>query len=191
MPPTICIYDGTSDLDDHINLFRSAGEVALWPMPLWCKIFVQTLFGAVVFGGIDYQLRGSIVLMTWCQNSRNKFSQQRRRAKDRNEVLRIRRRDNETVENFQARFNKQSIAIPGLTQDLACGAFLQGVNDDELLRKLHDRNEVSDTIEEIMKIAKVYVHQEKSILASHVANKKRESYRESSETDRRGGKIKS
>ncbi|XP_022003295.2 leucine-rich repeat extensin-like protein 1 [Helianthus annuus] len=34
MPQTVGKYDGLTDPDDHLNLFKSAGEVACWPMPL-------------------------------------------------------------------------------------------------------------------------------------------------------------
>ncbi|XP_022007353.1 uncharacterized protein LOC110906547 [Helianthus annuus] len=102
------------------------------------------------------------------------FSQQRRHTKDRNELLHIRRRDNEIVESFIVRFNKESLAIPGITNDLACGAFLQGVNDDELLRTLYGRDGVPSTIDEILRTAKVYVTQEKTVAANHAANRKKE-----------------
>ncbi|XP_022032871.1 uncharacterized protein LOC110933979 [Helianthus annuus] len=121
----------------------------------------------------------------------DEFSQQRRHTKDRNELLHIRRRDNETVENFIIRFNKESLAIPGVTNDLACGAFLQGVNDDELLRTLHGRDGVPPTIDEILRIAKVYVIQEKAVAASHAANRKKEALKNQEEKDHRGSKGKS
>ncbi|XP_022030791.1 uncharacterized protein LOC110931717 [Helianthus annuus] len=191
MSPIMGKYDGTSDPDDHINLYRSAGEVALWPMPLWCNMFVQSLVGSARVWWDSLPVGAIDSFEELVTKFLQQFSQQRRHTKDRNEVLHIHRRDNETVENFLTIFNKESLAIPGLTQELACGAFLQGVNDDELLRKLHDRNGVPDTIEEIMRITKIYVCQEKSIIASHAANKKKESYRPSEESDRRGSKIKS
>ncbi|XP_022003389.1 uncharacterized protein LOC110900837 [Helianthus annuus] len=101
------------------------------------------------------------------------FSQQRRHTKDRNKLLHIRRRDNETVESFIVRFNKEGLEIPGVTNDLACGTFLQGVNDDKLLKTLYGRDGVPSTIEEILRIAKVYVTQEKTVAASHAANRKK------------------
>ncbi|XP_021991865.1 uncharacterized protein LOC110888657 [Helianthus annuus] len=128
MPQTVGKYDGLGDPEDHLNLFKRAREVACWPMPLWCKMFVQTLVGvarvwwdSLPIGEIDSfeDLESKFILQ---------FSQQRRHTKDQNELLHIRRRDNETVESFIARFNKESLAIPGVTNDLACGAFLQGVN---------------------------------------------------------------
>ncbi|XP_022014008.1 uncharacterized protein LOC110913490 [Helianthus annuus] len=190
MPQTVGKYDGLGDPDDHLNLFKSAGEVACWSMPLWCKMFVQTLVGAarvwwdsLPTGEIDSfeDLESKFILQ---------FSQQRRHTKDRNELLHIRRRDNETVENFIIRFNKESLAIPGVTNDLACGAFLQGVNDDELLRTLHGRDGVPPTIDEILRIAKVYVIQEKAVAASHAANRKKEALKNQEEREHRGSRGK-
>ncbi|XP_022031907.1 uncharacterized protein LOC110932967 [Helianthus annuus] len=190
MPQTVGKYDGLGDPDDHLNLFKSVGEVACWPMPLWCKMFVQTLVGAarvwwdsLPIGEIDSfeDLESKFILQ---------FSQQRRHTKDRNELLHIRRRDNETVENFIVRINKESLAIPGVTNDLACGAFLQGVNDDELLRTLHRRDGVPPTIDEILRIAKVYVIQEKAVAASHTANRKKEAQKNHEDREQRVSKSK-
>ncbi|XP_022003426.1 uncharacterized protein LOC110900876 [Helianthus annuus] len=190
MPQTVGKYDGLGDLDDHLNLFKSAGEVACWPMPLWCKMFVQTLVGAarvwwdsLPIGEIDSfeDLEAKFTLQ---------FSQQRRHTKDRNELQHIRRRDNETVESFIVRFNRESLAIPGVTNDLACGAFLQGVNDDELLRTLYGRDGVPPTIDEILRIAKVYVTQEKTVAASHAANRKKEAQKSQDDREQRSSKGK-
>lgn len=45
MPSIIRTYDGTGDLDDHFNTFAGAAETELWSMPVWCRMFVQTLVG--------------------------------------------------------------------------------------------------------------------------------------------------
>ena len=45
MPTNLKLYDGTTDPDDHINRFTGAGNHEEWPMPVWCRMFQQTLDG--------------------------------------------------------------------------------------------------------------------------------------------------
>ncbi|XP_021995379.1 uncharacterized protein LOC110892526 [Helianthus annuus] len=64
------------------------------------------------------------------------------------------------------------------------------VNDDELLRTLHGRDGVPPTIDEILRIAKVYVIQEKAVAASHPANRKKEALKNQEDREQRGSKGK-
>ena len=45
MPNNIKLYNGSTDPDDHINLFAGAANQFEWPMPVWCRMFQQTLDG--------------------------------------------------------------------------------------------------------------------------------------------------
>jgi hypothetical protein len=38
MPSTVSKYEGTSDPDDHLNAFITAGGVDGWTLPVWCHI---------------------------------------------------------------------------------------------------------------------------------------------------------
>nr|GEY56839.1 reverse transcriptase domain-containing protein [Tanacetum cinerariifolium] len=45
MPTNIKLYDGTTDPEDHLGRFASAANSGEWPMPVWCRMFQQTLDG--------------------------------------------------------------------------------------------------------------------------------------------------
>ncbi|GKE01673.1 reverse transcriptase domain-containing protein [Tanacetum coccineum] len=45
MPTNVKTYDGTGDPEDHIGRFVGAGNQGEWPMPVWCRMFQQTLDG--------------------------------------------------------------------------------------------------------------------------------------------------
>ncbi|GJV30780.1 hypothetical protein Tco_1391180 [Tanacetum coccineum] len=45
MPANIKLYDGTTDLEDHLGRFASAANSGEWPMLVWCRMFQQTLDG--------------------------------------------------------------------------------------------------------------------------------------------------
>nr|GEV06773.1 reverse transcriptase domain-containing protein [Tanacetum cinerariifolium] len=46
MPANIKLYDGTTDPEDHLSRFASAANSGEWPMPVWCRMFQQTLDGS-------------------------------------------------------------------------------------------------------------------------------------------------
>ncbi|GKD24829.1 hypothetical protein Tco_1231043 [Tanacetum coccineum] len=45
MPANAKIYDGTGDPEDHMSRFVGIGNQREWPMPVWCRMFQQTLDG--------------------------------------------------------------------------------------------------------------------------------------------------
>ncbi|GJV72735.1 hypothetical protein Tco_1492730 [Tanacetum coccineum] len=47
LPANAKIYDGTGDPEDHIGQFVGIGNQGEWPMPVWCRMFQQTLDGKV------------------------------------------------------------------------------------------------------------------------------------------------
>ncbi|GKF33457.1 hypothetical protein Tco_0106657 [Tanacetum coccineum] len=47
LPPNIRVYEGNKDPEDHLSKISAAAEQEEWPMPVWCKMFRQTLSGSV------------------------------------------------------------------------------------------------------------------------------------------------
>ncbi|GJY75408.1 hypothetical protein Tco_0480524 [Tanacetum coccineum] len=45
MLTNIKLYDGTTDLEDHLNRFASSANFEEWPMPVWCRMLQQNLNG--------------------------------------------------------------------------------------------------------------------------------------------------
>ncbi|GJX32650.1 reverse transcriptase domain-containing protein [Tanacetum coccineum] len=45
MPTNAKVYDGTGDPEDHVSHFMGMGNQGEWPMPVWCRMFQQTLDG--------------------------------------------------------------------------------------------------------------------------------------------------
>ncbi|GJQ95193.1 RNA-directed DNA polymerase, eukaryota, reverse transcriptase zinc-binding domain protein [Tanacetum coccineum] len=46
MPTNIALYNGSTDPADHLNRFVGAANSGEWPMPVWCRMFQQTLDGS-------------------------------------------------------------------------------------------------------------------------------------------------
>ncbi|GKA45817.1 hypothetical protein Tco_0738613 [Tanacetum coccineum] len=55
LPQNIRVYEGSKYPDDHLGIFSATAEQEEWPMPIWCKMFCQTLGGAARnwFDGLD------------------------------------------------------------------------------------------------------------------------------------------
>ncbi|GJS35293.1 retrovirus-related pol polyprotein from transposon TNT 1-94 [Tanacetum coccineum] len=46
LPQNIRVYEGNKDPEDHLGIFFMAAKQEEWLMPVWCKMFRQTLGGA-------------------------------------------------------------------------------------------------------------------------------------------------
>jgi hypothetical protein len=131
-------YEGTSDPDDHLNAFIAAGGAKGWTLPVWSHMFVQTLVGPARLWSDS--LIGIDSLNDLLQTFPQHFSQQKRHTKDKNEILYIRRRDIESVEDFITRYNRESLQIGGVGEELTIVGFIQGVRSDDLIRFLNGRD---------------------------------------------------
>nr|GFB81284.1 reverse transcriptase domain-containing protein [Tanacetum cinerariifolium] len=50
MPANVKIYDGMGDPKYHLGCFVGMGNQGEWPMPVWCRMFQQTLDGKASVG---------------------------------------------------------------------------------------------------------------------------------------------
>ncbi|GJV95553.1 hypothetical protein Tco_1547130 [Tanacetum coccineum] len=111
LPQNIRVYKGNKDPEDHLSIVLAAAKQEEWPMPVWCKMFRQTL----------------------------EFSQQKRYAKDPTEIHDIKRRQNEGLQAFMDRFKSESSHIKGVPPVLRISAFMHGHGHPELAKKLNDK----------------------------------------------------
>ncbi|XP_035841427.1 uncharacterized protein LOC118488262 [Helianthus annuus] len=137
LPPNFDRYDGTRDPEDHLHAFRGAGQLGRWPMPVWCHMFVQTLTeGARLWfdslppgGGVNSYEELSEKFL------RN-FGQQRKVVKNPNEILHIRQRDNERIDQYMERFVKESMNIKDVPEVMKISSFINGLKHAQLCEKL-------------------------------------------------------
>ncbi|GJW16069.1 reverse transcriptase domain-containing protein, partial [Tanacetum coccineum] len=89
MPTNLKIYDGSTDPDDHITRFVGAANQGEWEMPVWCRMFQQTLDGPAR-GWFDRMPNGCID--GWAdlrEKFAERFALRRKCSKDRTEVSKI------------------------------------------------------------------------------------------------------
>nr|GEY33994.1 reverse transcriptase domain-containing protein [Tanacetum cinerariifolium] len=61
MPTNIKLYDGTTDPEDFLGHFASATNSREWPLPVWCRMFQQTLDGPARGNEVFLDVREKIV----------------------------------------------------------------------------------------------------------------------------------
>ncbi|GKE25847.1 reverse transcriptase domain-containing protein, partial [Tanacetum coccineum] len=94
LPRNIRVYEGNKDPEDHLGIFSAAPEQEEWPMPIWCKMFFQTLGGAARNWFDDLNPKSVDSFEELIQKFLEEFSQQKRYAKDPTEIHGIKRRQN-------------------------------------------------------------------------------------------------
>ncbi|GJX69204.1 reverse transcriptase domain-containing protein [Tanacetum coccineum] len=103
MPTNIKLYDGTTDLEDHLSRFANAANSGEWPMPIWCRMFQQTLDGPA-WGWFERLPANSI--NEWSDLREEfvvRYSVRRACFKELHEITKIVRKANESLTAFKER----------------------------------------------------------------------------------------
>ncbi|GKE71795.1 reverse transcriptase domain-containing protein, partial [Tanacetum coccineum] len=128
LPRNIKVYEGSKDPEDHLGIFSTAVEQEEWPMPIWYKMFRQTLSGAARnwFDDSDPESMDSFEELS--HKFLEEFSQKKRYAKDPTEIHGIKRRLNKGLQAFMDRFKSESSRIKGVRPVLCISvrAFIRG-----------------------------------------------------------------
>ncbi|GJR74527.1 reverse transcriptase domain-containing protein [Tanacetum coccineum] len=160
MPTNAKIYDGTSDPADHITRFTGMGNSAEWPMPVWCRMFQQTLDGKAR-AWFDKLPSGSID--SWDdleEKFLNRFGMLKACDKDPTEITKIVRRANETLPNFRERWVSESNAIPNVPELMRISSFMSSHKCPELSKRFSDS--IPRTVDEMLRRVDDYVRSEEA-----------------------------
>ncbi|XP_035845188.1 uncharacterized protein LOC118491476 [Helianthus annuus] len=140
LPHNVGKYNGLTDPDDHLQVFKGAGATGGWNLPTWCHLFAQTFVGAARIW-FDNLPAGKI--KSWV-DFREKFlahfSQQRRQARDPGDCLNIWRKDYESVEDFITRYNKECLEIGDIPEKMMRAHFMRAVKCDDLVKRIKGRD---------------------------------------------------
>ncbi|GKA23071.1 reverse transcriptase domain-containing protein [Tanacetum coccineum] len=158
LPRNIRVYEGNKDPEDHLGIFSAAAEQEEWSMPVWCKMFRQTLGGATRnwFDDLDPKSVDSFEELS--QKFLEEFSQQKRYAKYPTEIHGIKRRQNEGLQAFMDRFKSKSSHIKGIHPVLRISAFMHGHGHPELAKKLNDK--IPKTVDEMFERVRAFIRGE-------------------------------
>nr|GEZ01935.1 reverse transcriptase domain-containing protein [Tanacetum cinerariifolium] len=160
-PTNLKIYDGSTDPDDHITRFVGAANQGEWEMPVWCRMFQQTL-GGPTRGWFDRLPNGCIDNWTNMREAFvERFALRRKCCKDPTKVSKIIRMDNETLLDFKERWTEEMSYIPDVPIDMQISSFMSNSKCPELARSFSDQ--VSKTVTKMMKRIDDFVKSEEVI----------------------------
>nr|GEW82284.1 hypothetical protein [Tanacetum cinerariifolium] len=160
-PTNLKIYDGSTDPDDHITRFVRAANQGEWEMPVWCRMFQQTLDGPAR-GWFDRLPNGCIDNWTDMREAFvERFALRRKCCKDPTKVSKIIRRANETLLDFKERWTEEMSYIPDVPIDKQISSFMSNSKCPKLARSFSDQ--VPKTVTEMMKRIDDFVKSEEVI----------------------------
>ncbi|GJR47974.1 hypothetical protein Tco_1316077 [Tanacetum coccineum] len=106
MPTNLKICNGSTALDDHITRFVGAANQGEWEMPVWCRMFQQTL-DRPARGWFDRMPNGCIDNWTDLRERfAERFSLRRKCSKDPTKVSKIICMTNEMLPDFKERWTE-------------------------------------------------------------------------------------
>ncbi|GKA36853.1 hypothetical protein Tco_0723418 [Tanacetum coccineum] len=100
LPRNIRVYEDNKDLEDHLSIFSAVAEQEGWPMPIWCKMFRQTLSGAARNWFDDLDPKSVDNFNELIHMFLEELSQQKWYAKDPTEIHGIKKRLNDGLQAF-------------------------------------------------------------------------------------------
>nr|GFC45313.1 reverse transcriptase domain-containing protein [Tanacetum cinerariifolium] len=116
-------------------------------MPIWCKMFHQTLGGTTRNWFDDLNPKRVDNFEELSQKFLEEFSQQKRYAKDPTEIHGIKRRQNKGLQAFMDWFKSESLHIKEVPPVLRISAFMHGHGHPKLAKKLNDK--IPKTVDEM------------------------------------------
>ncbi|KAJ0455653.1 putative retrotransposon gag domain-containing protein [Helianthus annuus] len=149
-PLNVRKYNGSSDPDDHMNIFIGSGCNGRWDEPTWCHFFPQTLTG-LARAWFDSLPVGSLASF---EDLHAKFlahfCQQRHHERDSMDVMNILRGDNKSLESFVVRYNKECLEIGGVADQMARNHFIVAVKDEQMVMTISSKEGLPKKWEDVM-----------------------------------------
>ncbi|GJT66878.1 reverse transcriptase domain-containing protein [Tanacetum coccineum] len=162
MPNNIKLYDGTTDPKDHLSRFASAANSREWPMPVWCRMFQQTLDGSAR-GWFEHLPHDSI--NEWAdlrEAFAARFSVRRACFKEPHEITKIIRKANESLTAFKERWTVETGFIMGVPEVMKISSFMDSVKSPELAKRFSNKvpttvNEMMERLDDFVRFEEAYV----------------------------------
>ncbi|GJW03216.1 reverse transcriptase domain-containing protein [Tanacetum coccineum] len=158
MPTNIKLYDGTTDPEDHLSRFAGAANSGEWPMPVWCRMFQQTLDGSAR-GWFERLPHDSINEWAELRDAfAARYSVRRACFKEPHEITKIVRKANESLTAFKERWTVETGFIMGVPKVMKISSFMDSVKSPELAKHFSDK--VPTTVNEMMERLDDFVRSE-------------------------------
>nr|GEV70145.1 reverse transcriptase domain-containing protein [Tanacetum cinerariifolium] len=161
MPNNIKLYDGTTDPEDHLSRFDSAANSGEWTMPVWCRMFQQTLDGSAR-GWFERLPHDNI--NEWAdlrEAFAARFSVRRACFKEPHEITKIVRKANESLTAFKERWTVELHFIMGVPEVMKISSFMDSVKSPEIAKRFSDKfpttvNEMMERLDDFVRSEEAY-----------------------------------
>lgn len=147
--PEFECYDGTTDPDDHLRVFKAKMSLYALPDPAYCHLFISTLTADAVgwFSALPPQS-----ISTFSQLEKRfltKFMFKRRYPRNYVEMHHLKQNPNEPLKEFVERFNERILDVgERMEESLIISAFILGIQWGPLFDDLVAN--LPTTVEELM-----------------------------------------
>ncbi|KAJ0734063.1 putative retrotransposon gag domain, aspartic peptidase domain superfamily [Helianthus annuus] len=134
--PTMKLYDGTTDPEEHIAQYRERMEINPIPEKLkeacLCKGFGSTLTGSALKWLLSLPPYSITSFANLVNLFNNQFSCSRKFERLTSDLYRVTQGHNESLRDYITKFSKESLDIPNLDMATAVEAFKMGLLKDSL-----------------------------------------------------------
>ncbi|GJY75396.1 reverse transcriptase domain-containing protein [Tanacetum coccineum] len=139
IPNNIKLYDGTTDPKDHLGRFASVTNSGEWPMPVWCRMFSQTLDGPAR-GWFERLPTNSIDEWVDLREAfTTRYSVRKACFKEPREITKIVRRANESLTAFKERWTVEIGFIMRVLEIMKISSFMDSLKCMELAKHFSAR----------------------------------------------------
>ncbi|KAJ0480897.1 putative retrotransposon gag domain-containing protein [Helianthus annuus] len=134
--PTMKLYDGTTDPEEHIAQYRERMEINPIPEKLkeacLCKGFGSTLTGSALKWLLSLPPYSITSFANLVNLFNNQFSCSRKFERLTSDLYRVTQSHNESLRDYITKFSKESLDIPNMDMATAVEAFKMGLLKDSL-----------------------------------------------------------
>ena len=136
--PSLDLYDGTRDPCDHIPSFKTTMHLQGVPDEIICRAFPTTLKGParVWFSKIPPNNVSSFDELS--KLFVNNFIGGQRHKRSSSSLLTIEQGENENLQSFVTRLNREALTVDEMDDKLLLAAFHNGVNSSLFIHKLYE-----------------------------------------------------
>ncbi|XP_074297566.1 uncharacterized protein LOC141628305 [Silene latifolia] len=140
-PPTMTLYDGTTNTLDHVNQYKHKMMVVTATGSLkeacMCKDFRLTLSGAALQWFVSLTNKSISTFADLVNAFNQQFTSSRKPEKQTSDLYRIVQRFEESTRDYLNRFNIEKVSIPKCDVSTVVEAFRRGLHhDSDLYREL-------------------------------------------------------
>ncbi|GJR49459.1 reverse transcriptase domain-containing protein [Tanacetum coccineum] len=143
LPSQVKTYDGKGDPDDHLNVFETVATNENWPEAIWCRQFNSTLVehARTWFDKLPKRSIGGYedLRRAFMKN----FTPRKKCVKNPVELARVKQRQGETTDAFMDRYKDELLQVKNCLEILQISGFMNGINNQDLIKKLNDKNSIN------------------------------------------------